>query len=273
VTQPLFCGIELGRRIESAEAQLIVAATEAAHRRGADVLALPVAGGYACVVEDGSPMNKVVGLGFDGMPDDWAAVERAVLDRGVPIHVELANLADPAIATRLTENGYALAGFENVLGCALPHDAPEPAGVEVRTCGADDLDTWVDIVVEGFASPDAVGVPTHEDFPREIVASAMRDFADAGAVGYLALCDGVPAGGGSMRVTDGVAQLTGAATTPSFRRRGVQAALLSARLSDATLAGCDVAVVTTAPGSTSQKNVQRKGFQLLYTRAILVRTP
>jgi GNAT superfamily N-acetyltransferase len=271
VSTPLFCGIELGRRIEAAEAQLIVAATEAAERRGADVLASPVAGGYACFVEDGSPMNKVVGLGFGGWPADWAGAEGALLERGGRVQVELSNLADPSIGAQLTERGYVLAGFENVLGCALPSDGPETAGVEVRICGAADLDTWVDLVVEGFAHPDAAGVPSHEDFPREIVAAAMRDFTDAGAVAYLALCDGVPAGGGSMRVTDGVAQLTGAATVPSFRRRGVQAALLAGRLRDATLAACDVAVVTTAPGSTSQKNVQRKGFQLLYTRAILVR--
>jgi len=49
----------------------------------------------------------------------------------------------------------------------------------------------------------------------------------------------------------------------------VQSALVTARLRDATDVGCDVAVVTTAPGSTSQKNVQRNGFHLLYTRAIL----
>ena len=71
------------------------------------------------------------------------------------------------------------------------------------------------------------------------------------------------------RLTDGVAQLCGAATAPAHRRHGVQSALVTARLRDATDVGCDVAVVTTAPGSTSQKNVQRNGFHLLYTRAIL----
>ncbi len=35
--------------------------------------------------------------------------------------------------------------------------------------------------------------------------------------------------------------------------------------------GCDVAVVTTQPGSKSQQNTQRAGFDLLYTRAILVK--
>jgi len=60
----LFCGTPLAQRIEAAEAKLIVAATEAARARGARGLVLPIAGGYACSAEDGSPMNKLVGIGF-----------------------------------------------------------------------------------------------------------------------------------------------------------------------------------------------------------------
>ena len=93
----------------------------------------------------------------------------------------------------------------------------------------------------------------------------------AGATRYIALHDGVVAGAASIRLADGIAQLTGAATAPAHRRRGVQTALLAARLVDAAAAGCDIAVVTTAPGSKSQENVQRRGFDLLYTRAILVK--
>lgn len=43
-----------------------------------------------------------------------------------------------------------------------------------------------------------------------------------------------------------------------------------ARLADATAAGCEVAVITVQPGSKSQQNAQRHGFDLLYTRAVLV---
>jgi len=50
-------------------------------------------------------------------------------------------------------------------------------------------------------------------------------------------------------------------------------ASIAARLEIARRAGCDVAVVTTQPGSKSQENVQRQGFELLYTRAVLVREP
>lgn len=269
----MFCGTDLAARIEAAEAELIVAATRAAAARGVDTLTVPVAGGYACLGGDGAPMNKVVGLGFAGLPDDWEDVERAVLERGAPVSVEVAGLADPDIAATLTARGYRLVGFENVLGCPLPVGGVERASdVEVRAAGPDDVDAWVDVVVAGFAHPDAAGVPTHEDFPRAVVDAAMRDFVTAGAVPYVAMVDGQVAGGGSLRLTDGVAQLTGAATAPAFRRRGVQAALLAARLAAATDAGCDVAVVTTAPGSTSQKNVQAKGFHLLYTRAILTKS-
>lgn len=275
VDEQLFCGIELAGRIERAEAQLITAATEAARSRGAEGLVLPVAGGFACFVEPGSPMNKVVGLGFKGVPDEavLGEVERALAARGSTTQVELSNLADPEIAELLTERGYRLAGFENVLGRPVSADESSdlPAGIEVHR--AEDLAAWVDVVVDGFAHPDAEGVPSHEEFPRDVIERAERDFEKAGATPYIALCDGTVAGGGSVRFTDRIAQLTGAATAPAYRRRGVQSALLRARLADAAAAGCDLAVVTTAPGSMSQHNVQRRGFQLLYTRAILVKPP
>jgi ribosomal protein S18 acetylase RimI-like enzyme len=73
-----------------------------------------------------------------------------------------------------------------------------------------------------------------------------------------------------MRIDRGIAQLCGAATLPEQRRRGVQSALLDRRLADAGTAGCDLAVVTTQPGSKSHENVQKFGFELLYTRAVLL---
>jgi ribosomal protein S18 acetylase RimI-like enzyme len=128
-------------------------------------------------------------------------------------------------------------------------------------------------VADGVAHPDTQGVPSHEEFPRAVVERAERDFVAAGVMRYVALRDEVIAGGASLRIAERVAHLTGAATAPAHRRRGVQSALLSARLADAAAAGCDIAVVTTQPASKSQHNVQRRGFDLLYTRATLVKHP
>ncbi|WP_207944395.1 GNAT family N-acetyltransferase [Actinomadura rubrisoli] len=264
--------------MERVEAQLVAKGSEAARRRRADAVGfvMPVAGGVASFAEENSPLNKVAGLGFGGVPSAAVLdeVERAFADCGSPVQVELAHLADPEIGALLTGRGYRLVSFENVLGLALKGERGRvaPPGVEVRPSGDEEFEPWLDVIVEGFAHPDTQGVRSHEDFPREVLANAMRDLtAAAGVVRYVALHDGAVAGAASFRVADGVAQLTGAATVPAHRRRGVQTALLAARLADAAAAGCDIAVITTQPGSKSQQNAQRQGFDLLYTRAILIK--
>jgi ribosomal protein S18 acetylase RimI-like enzyme len=273
--QPLFCDVGLAERIEKAEAGRMAAASEAAHRRGARPagFVIPVAGGAATFAGAGSPFNKVAGLGFGGVPRqaELTDVERAFAARGSAVQAELSNLADPAVFAMLTGRGYRLVSFENVLG-RPPGDGHggRTPGIEVRRPGAGEFELWLDVVLDGFAHADDAGVPSHEDFPREVVAAAQRDFANTGAQLYIALRDGVIAGGAGLALTGGIAHMAGAATAPAHRRRGVQNALLAARLADAAAAGCDLAVVTTQPGSVSQRNVQRQGFDLLYTRAVLV---
>ncbi len=174
----------------------------------------------------------------------------------------------------LTRRGYVLENFENVLGLRLPAANLRHIGaaIDVSVVGEADQEVWLDVIVAGFASPDEQGVPSHEEFSRDVLARTVGDLATAsGFARYLAYRDGVAAGGASLRLCEGVAQLCGAATMPAHRRRGVQSALLVSRLTDAARRGCDIAVVTTQPGSKSQQNVQRQGFELLYTRAILVR--
>jgi GNAT superfamily N-acetyltransferase len=277
---PLFCDTALAGRIERAEAQLIAKASEAARRRGADAggFVIPIAGGVASFAGEDSPFNKVAGLGFGGTPGAAALdeIERAFAACGAPVQVELAHLADPDIGAFLTGRGYRLVSFETVLGRALTAE-PErvtPPGIEVRPSGDDELEAWLDVVVDAGRPPDTPRLPWHEEFPREALAGAERDLVTAaGVIRYAALRDGIIAGGASFRPAEGIAQFTGAATAPAHRRRGIQTALLSARLADAAAAGCDIAVVTTQPGSKSQQNVQRRGFDLLYARAVLVKQP
>jgi ribosomal protein S18 acetylase RimI-like enzyme len=269
---PLFCDVPLAGRIERAEAQLIAACSNGARHRDRTGFAIPIAGGVASYAESDSPLNKVAGLGFAGLPDpaELDAIEHAFAARGAPIQVEVASLADSALLELLAGRGYRLLSFENVLGRALGSVVEQvaPPGVEVRPSRDDEFDSWVDVVVEASLNPDTQGVPWHEEFPREVLENAERDTAGI-LQRYLARLNGIPAGGGSMRIADGIAQLTGAGTAPAFRRRGIQSALLSTRLADATAAGCDIAVITVQPGAKSQQNAQRRGFDLLYTRAVL----
>lgn len=274
----MFASVDLAARIERAECRLLSdgAAAVSKRLRNESVLVQPIAEGVAVLTVRGSPLNKIAGLGFGGAVDEHelARIERVFAERDVPLQVELSNLADPSVGAMLTRRGYVLEGFENVLGRALPTDtmASVDEGARVTQSPADELAEWIDVVVTGFDTPDTQGTGEHESFDREVLETAIGDLASAdGFERYLARLDGEPAGGASMRVFEGIAQLTGAATLPDKRRRGVQSALLSSRLADASRSGCDVAVVTTQPGSKSQENAQRHGFELLYTRAVLVR--
>jgi GNAT superfamily N-acetyltransferase len=274
---PLFCDTALAARIERVEAQLIAKCSDAARSRSADGagFAIPIGGGVASFAAESSPFNKVAGLGFAGVPTSAALeeIEQAFAACAASVQIELAHLVDPAIVAVLTGRGYHLESFENVLGLALTGETQRvaPPGVDVRRSGDDEFELWLEVVADGVAHPDAQGVPWREEFPREVYLNAERDLAAAGVMRYVALRDGIIAGGAGFRIAEGVAQLAGAATAPAHRRHGVQSALLSTRLADATAAGCDVAVITTQPGSKSQQNAQRQGFDLLYTRAVLVK--
>src|SRR5262249_17485420 len=133
---PLFCDTALAQRIERAEVELITQAAKAAHRRraGAGGFVLAIAGGVATYADRDVPLNKVAGLGFDGQPSQAALdeIEAALGALGSSVQAELANLGDPAIGTLLTERGYRLVSFENVLGRDLTEPrATAPDGVEV----------------------------------------------------------------------------------------------------------------------------------------------
>lgn len=276
----MFADIDLARRIDRAEASLSSDFADATRRgkSGQGVFVQELGGGVAVCIGVASPMTKVIGVGFGELPADEEldTVERAFFDRGSTVRAEVATLADPAFCARLTSRGYILRGFENVLGRAITGE--DGAGLErsdIDVVEAAGVPEWNDVVITAFENPDTgvISAPA-ESFPREELERILDDTASArGFKRYLARVRGQAAGGASLRLFDGIAQLCGAGTLPRFRRQGVQTALLKTRLRDAQLAGCEIAVITTQPGTKSQQNSQRRGFQLLYARAVLVKDP
>ena len=271
----LFCDVGLAGRIEAAEAELIAASARAARARtgGADGFVDGIGGGVASFAGADSPFNKVAGVGFAGVPDEaeWAAVEAAFAERGAVTQVELAHLADPEIAPLLSDRGYRLEGQENVLGLdlrAVPGRVLPP-GIEVRRSGAEEFDAWLAVVVEG---PQYTPTPTGAAVARRV---PPRDHRERGSG-----TEPPPAWCGTWRCATACSRV-GAELT--FRRR----ASLSSRgrrprrstgagvcrprccrrgWSTPPSAGCEVAVITTQPGSKSQQNAQRRGFDLRHPR-------
>jgi GNAT superfamily N-acetyltransferase len=273
----MFADTALGARIDRAEARLCSRlAASACSSAGGGPLMLPISGGVAVFAGPHSPMNKVIGLGFDTPLDPLALreIEDRWQERDEPVRIELATLTDPALAGELSDRGYRLRGFENVLARRLDDlDAADLSpGITIELVPDDDLDEWFRIAVDAFASMDGTGSVADEPLPREELERALADVLGAqGMARYLARVGGVAAGQAALNIEDNIAQLAGSGTAPPFRGRGVQKALVQRRLHDARDAGCDFAVVVTAPGSRSQDNMMRRGFELLYARAILIK--
>jgi predicted acetyltransferase len=78
--------------------------------------------------------------------------------------------------------------------------------------------------------------------------------------------DGQPIATAALFMHAGTALLAGASTVPEGRRQGAQNALLDTRLRTAAANGCNVAMMVAAPGSSSQRNAERQGFRIAYTR-------
>ena len=81
----------------------------------------------------------------------------------------------------------------------------------------------------------------------------------------------MPAGAGAIAIQENVAVFFAVSTRTAFRRKGVQANLMKARLDLASEEGCELAMGLAFPGSTSERNMQRGGFQVAYTKMVFKR--
>ena len=231
---------------------------------------LDVGGGCGGFSGIGSWSNQAVGLGFGGevSADDVAAIIDFHGSRGVEPKVEVAPHADPSCLARLREAGFTVAGFEQVLvrplEGALPPIDPSIEVAVLDPTDADQVRRVQDLQARSFASDESAEADDHH---RRLFGLYMSHPATRTVI---ALVDGVEAGSAMVELDPPVAQFFAGGTLPSMRRRGVQRALLVARLRMAIEAGCSYASTDSAPGGGTERNAVRLGFVGAYTRVSLV---
>jgi GNAT superfamily N-acetyltransferase len=255
----MFADAALARRLESAEA--INASGCTASPPGAAFL--DIAGGCAIFVGADSPLTQAVGLGLNGPVSEAEVdtIEAFFRSRGARVSIDFCPLADPGLLEILSQRGYCATEFNNVLVKRLK-------GVEivlaprVRRALAAEGDLWSYTVGRGFFD--------QGDLTTAEMEVGRAIFAMPGAICYLAAGPtGEPAGGGALAVHDGLATLFADSTIAAFRRQGIHRELIAARLNEAIALGCDTATASTLPGSTSQRNFERLGFEVVYTKVTL----
>jgi len=240
------------------------------------VEAEPVAGGWMTFGGRGAFVNKACGLGLEGeVPAESAERIRTFFrDWQVEPTVEICPFVHPTLLEALAEAGFQLHAFENVLvrpldpaedlRRALSH--PWPEGVVIDRIDASEpaqVETYVRVSSSGFF---AAGTEMSDSFFRMSLKAAGLPGADC----FVARVDGEVVGAAGCANRQGVTSLYGASVLPAFRRRGIQQALIAARLERGAQRGSRRATIVSHPGIPTERNAARLGFRMAYTRSVLV---
>jgi GNAT superfamily N-acetyltransferase len=261
----IFCDLQLARRLEAAEAGAGVGAARALARLRPESGAAfeSIAGGWAIFGGRESPITQAFCIGLHGPVSDeeMDRLEAFFDSRGAACNVEHCPHADGSVARHYARRGYHPIEFSNTLFRQLsPREVlpPLPDGVEVRPVGLAETDLWAETVCRGFSA----------DYPvtPELLETVSCFAQNPATACFLAFVREKPAGGAAVCLHEGVGVVNGASTLPEFRKRGVQRALLLARLTHAIENGCDLAMTNTQPGTGSQRNVERIGFRVAHSR-------
>lgn len=260
-----FSDLTLARRLEKTEAlanvDFVKGRAKAFPDRGAEWI--EVAGTYAMFDGPASPVTQTFGLGmFQPVTSaDLDELEEFFRSRGAGVFHEVCPLADSSLLPLLNERGYQPIEFTSVLYRPIQADLQLAAGrnerITVRRTEPADHDLWARTAAEGWSEYSELA---------EFLDEMGKVSAKRAAPNFLAELDGKAIATGAMNICEGVALLAGASTIPEGRRQGAQLALLEFRLRYAAEHGCDIALMGALPGSGSQRNAERHGFRIAYTR-------
>ena len=264
-TQTPFSDLALSRRLERAEGYACRSFADARRRIFPDGGSewIECAGAYAIFDGIDSPTTQSFGLGlFEKLTDSALdTIERFFLDRGASVLHEVSPLVGVPALDLLCARGYRPIEISNVLYRPVEtHSTQIPGNIRVRVTGPEEAQLWNNISARGWAHD-------HPELMDFLLQFGAISTAREGSVCFLAEVDGQPGAAGVLCVHDGVALFGGAATVPELRRRGLQAALMSERMRYAHDHGCDLAMMVAEAASNSQRNAERKGFRIAYTRA------
>jgi len=260
--------VALAQRLEAAYAfrAVVYAEARASLQPELAVTTVPLAAGVAVYAGPDASMSRALGLGMQRAvaTEDMERVEEFFYAHRMPPRFELCPLADPSLLELLRTRRYCLEQFWNSLARPLAYqdqDADWHPSVEISRIRPQEEQLWLQTVAKGIVG--------HENPGSDVLELLAPSVRIPGIMTFLAWVDDEPAGGGAILVHDGIAEFCSAGTRVAFRRRGVQTALLHARIAAAARAGCYLATAIVLPGSSSERNAQRTGFQLAYTRAIM----
>ncbi|OQD72568.1 hypothetical protein PENDEC_c020G01231 [Penicillium decumbens] len=219
-------------------------------------------------------LNRAVGCGEEGeLADaDLKGLESVFATVGLEPEIHLSPFAQPSVFESLVSRGYIETGILSTYWCTLEQSAVEDT--KACTTGAPVMARRATVdETEQFIEASATGFQTNGRSYELLRALALIANRRTDTTLYLAFANHEIAGTAAMATMEtgsgGVAHLYLDSTLPGYRGRGVQLALIRARLLDAAWLGLGVATTITRVGDGSARNAERAGLRLAYTTAIL----
>ena len=263
----IFADLNLARKLEHNDAILCgeYARAHAQIYPEAAATSMQIMGGYATYAGADSPITQAFGLGLSGEVSEAELItlEDFYRSRNASVNIELCPLADAGLLKLLMQRGYRITEYSNALFNDLQTIPAINVEAVVRIPDNYEDELWSRIITLGFTEAE-------EPAPAMMEVAATM-FHTKISVPFLVEIDNKPAGGGAVSVHDHIADFYAQATLPAFRGRGAQTALIQAGLTFAASQGCGLAMATTLCGSISQRNFERQGFRIAYTRTKLIR--
>jgi hypothetical protein len=260
----------LAQRLENAELWGGRRFTEAILKLDPKIKAdsISVAGGSAVFMGAGHPLTQALGIGMDGpvTPAQFRQMEEFFFSRKAAAQVVICPFSDGSLLDFIQRSNYRIDHFENALYRPLLPEDKFP----VRS------DSFVLERTRPEHYEEAAWLQARCFFREQagdFLPLSWASFLMDDSVSYVAWVEGKMAAmtGGILLRDLKLASLFGSSTLSEYRGRGLQTAMLQARLSDAVAAGCDLAFIGAMPGSITQRNAERLGFRVAYSKVIMVR--
>ena len=261
-----FADLALACRLEGAEAAANASFVDTRARLQPESHAkwIEVSGAHAMFDGAESPVTQTFGVGIlgDAGAGELEAIEAFYSLHGAHVDHEICPMIDTELLQLLVKRQYHPIEQTSVLyrpikpGLELGHKSEKTLQVEVA----------VDYETDRWARVAALGWSEFVEYADVIYELSRISAHRPDSVVFWAKSAGRPIATGALSLYQGVALLAGASTIPEARRQGAQSELLEARLLYAVDNGCDLAMMVARPGSASQRNAERNGFRIAYTR-------
>ena len=239
--------------------------------------------------------NRVLGVEARHAGTGIDAIVRGYRQRGIPPRFDLCpELSSPGLEAALFESGLergtADDDYRRFRVLQLRRGRSGGGELVAQGCGGADELPRGDVVVRAMTATDgdiddwmAIDLAAFGGRRADLRGRLMATLDQPGVRRFLAFVEGKAAGLGRMHLVGrragfagalpdgsdgGIVLLNGGGTLPELRGRGCQQALIAARVAEAVRLGAEMAVSLVAPGSASDRNLERAGFVVACDREI-----